>query len=369
MRAAVARAGLLVLACVGLVAWGAIAEPFASVRVAGLSASTPSVPLPIDGVSVGSGAITISLGHPSLEGNTTFWDRATTVFPIQWPAAVACDLFRSHGVTSREITLYGFVRQLQDGSVGDVDVGVLNYTDSGDRVVVININKIIIQSLRGPSTMALDALQAPADMAKLLTTLDAQSGRMQISGSFEGFTGRDLAAWPELASDIERAIASVPDLPDLPPGFSERIYRHFLEQENPNELAMYFLDTDVISSSDLAGTLVIDVGESNWYDVLDSFEGLLDRQAERLLSFEDLVKSVWNMIPYEEKIKLLHSFEVLLEAQADRLASFEHLLEALRPSPENIRYIESFEKLLVTQGKLLESFEFLMENLAYPSTW
>lgn len=357
MKAVNVRVWLLVLAGVMLLAWIASAEPFLSVRVSGLEGVASSVLFPIDGQQVPTGDITISVGRTSSVKGITYWDLAGAERPIEWPAVIACDFLRARGVQSREVTLYGIVRQLRDGRLGDLDVGILDFTDSGNRVIIININ---ILRTDVPAFL-FDPRQSSVES---LAFLSAPNEEMHVSGTFEGLAqAQGVAAWPELAADIEEVIASVPGILELPPGFAERVVRHYAGAEGASELALYFLETDTFAASDLAGSFVIDIIPANWYDVLDSFEDLLHLQAARLDSFEHLLWSVWDMIHWEQQMEFLKSFEDLLRSQADRLSSFERLLDLLHPSPENVVYIRSFETLLREQANLLASFEALIDRL------
>jgi hypothetical protein len=360
MKAAILRVGVLALAGAVCLACAAAAEPYVSVRVTGLAGTATSVMLPIDGQQVSTGEIAITAGRTTPVEGVTYWDLASADRPIQWPATIQCGFFTSQGVASRTVTLYGIVRPLEDGSLGDLDVGVLDVTDSGDRVIVININTLRTDasalSLLGGPNAGLTAAQSEAEV--------------RISGTFGPLAQArgGIRAWPELLRDLETVVASVPGLFDLPPDFAQRAFSFYESTGAASELAFYFPKTDTFQASTLRGDFVIEVSPWYWHSVLPSFEDLLRLQAQRLESFEDLLKHSWETLSWTQKMQFLKSFEDLLRSQADRLSSFESLLHALPHSVPGVRYLDSFEDLLRRQARLLESFEYLTNTLAFPRT-
>jgi hypothetical protein len=105
------------------------------------------------------------------------------------------------------------------------------------------------------------------------------------------------------------------------------------------------------------------------YDPLTSFEDLLRRQANALLSFETLLKTNWSALGWRERMSFLKSFEDLLREQAGRIESFENLLHAASDRLTNLQrtnFARSFEDLLKRQAKLLASFEELLEKVSEP---
>lgn len=105
------------------------------------------------------------------------------------------------------------------------------------------------------------------------------------------------------------------------------------------------------------------------YDPLTSFEDLLRRQANALLSFETLLKANWGALGWTERMLFLRSFEFLLREQAERIESFENLLHAASDRLTDLQrtnFAKSFEDLLKRQAKLLASFEELLEKVAEP---
>jgi hypothetical protein len=105
------------------------------------------------------------------------------------------------------------------------------------------------------------------------------------------------------------------------------------------------------------------------YDPLTSFEDLLRRQANALLSFETLLKTNWSALGWTERMSFLKSFEFLLREQAERIESFENLLHAASDRLTDLQrtnFAKSFEDLLKRQAKLLASFEELLEKVAEP---
>jgi len=105
------------------------------------------------------------------------------------------------------------------------------------------------------------------------------------------------------------------------------------------------------------------------YDPLTSFEDLLRRQANALLSFETLLKTNWSALGWTERMSFLKSFEDLLREQAGRIESFENLLHAVSDRLTHLQrtnFARSFEDLLKRQAKLLASFEELLEKVSEP---
>jgi len=105
------------------------------------------------------------------------------------------------------------------------------------------------------------------------------------------------------------------------------------------------------------------------YDPLTSFEDLLRRQANALLSFETLLKTNWSALGWRERMSFLKSFEDLLREQAGRIESFENLLHAASDRLTDLQrtnFARSFEDLLKRQAKLLASFEELLEKVSEP---
>jgi len=105
------------------------------------------------------------------------------------------------------------------------------------------------------------------------------------------------------------------------------------------------------------------------YDPLTSFEDLLRRQANALLSFETLLKTNWSALGWTERMLFLRSFEFVLREQAERIESFENLLHAASDRLTDLQrtnFAKSFEDLLKRQAKLLASFEELLEKVSEP---
>jgi hypothetical protein len=100
------------------------------------------------------------------------------------------------------------------------------------------------------------------------------------------------------------------------------------------------------------------------YDPLASLEDLLRHQADRLTSFESLLKVCWRNLEREQQLEFLRSFEDLLHSQADRLESFEDLLNAAigeLGAAQQVVFLRSFEDLLRRQAQAVASFEDLLK--------
>jgi len=360
MKSVIARVGALALAGAVVLACVVSAEPFVSVRVSQLQGTVSPILLPFQGQQVSSGDIAISTGQSGPTEGITYWDIAGVERPIQWPVSIQCDFFRTLGVESQEITLYGIIRALPDGRLGDLDVGVLAYTASGNKVIIININ-ILATDVPALSLFSSTATAGVSPRPSL--PADKETA---ISGTFEGLTQvpGGAAAWPDLARDIENVVACVAGTQGLPADFADRVARYYEKTAAGNELAFYFPATDTFQSADLKGGFALEVVPVHWYDILPSFEDLLRQQAERLSSFEDLLKLTWQSLTWPQKMECLKSFEDLLREQADRLLSFETLLWWPWPQPAvNFQYLQSFEDLLRRQASLLKSFEDLLGTL------
>ena len=133
----------------------------------------------------------------------------------------------------------------------------------------------------------------------------------------------------------------------------------------PAHLAVPCIDGtgNAVLSTEFA-LLVLQKAVPDRYDPLASFEDLLRRQAERLESFESLLKAAWDRLGREHQLEFLRSFEDLLGSQAERLESFEDLLSAAMGELDwlhQLTFLRSFEDLLRRQAQALASFEDLLK--------
>jgi hypothetical protein len=137
--------------------------------------------------------------------------------------------------------------------------------------------------------------------------------------------------------------------------------------------AVYALPWEGSGQSKLLATeyalLILEKDAPIPYDPLTSFEDLLRRQANALLSFETLLKTNWSALGWTERMLFLRSFEFVLREQAERIESFENLLHAASDRLTDLQrtnFAKSFEDLLKRQAKLLASFEELLEKVSEP---